>query len=54
MQTELTNAKQNTKLKIKYANRNLNVKCKTKTKQNKMLKGFMRVFFSLNYANKHS
>ena len=35
MQTELTNAKQNAKLKIKYANRNLNAR--QKTKQNKML-----------------
>ena len=39
MQTELTNAKRNAKLKIKYANRNLNMICKTKTKQNKMLEG---------------
>ena len=39
MQTELTNAKQNAKLKIKYANRNLNMICKTKTKQNSLLEG---------------
>ena len=40
MQTELTNAKQNAKLKIKYANRNLKkMICKTKTKQNKLLEG---------------
>ena len=39
MQTELTNAKQNAKLKIKYANRNLKMICKTITKQNKMLEG---------------
>ena len=37
MQTELTKAKQNAKLKIKYANENLKMICKTKTKQNKML-----------------
>ena len=36
MQTELTNAKQNAKLKIKYANKMI---CKTITKQNKMLEG---------------
>ena len=39
MQTELTNAKQNAKLKIKYANRNLKMLCKRKTKQNEMLEG---------------
>ena len=39
MQTELTNAKQNPKLKIKYANRNLNMICKTITKRNKLLEG---------------
>ena len=39
MQTELTNAKQNAKLKIKNANRNLNMICKTKTKQNNLLEG---------------
>ena len=39
MQTELTNAKQNAKLKINYANRNLNMICKAKTKQNKFLEG---------------
>ena len=39
MQTGLTNAKQNAKLKIKYANRNLNMICKTITKQNKLLEG---------------
>ena len=39
MQTELTNAKQNAKLKIKYANRNLKMICKTITKQNKLLEG---------------
>ena len=39
MQTELTNAKQNAKLKIKYANRNLKMICKTKTKQNNLLEG---------------
>ena len=39
MQTELTNAKQNAKMKIKYANRNLKMICKTITKQNKMLEG---------------
>ena len=32
MQTEITNATQNAKLKIKYA-----MICKTKTKQNKMI-----------------
>ena len=39
MQTEITNATQNAKLKIKYANRNINTICKTITKQNKMLEG---------------
>ena len=39
MQTEITNATQNAKLKIKYANRNINMICKTITKQNKMLEG---------------
>ena len=39
MQTELTNAKQNAKLKTKYANRNLKMICKTITKQNKLLQG---------------
>ena len=39
MQTELTNAKQNAKLKIKYANRNLKMICKTITKQNNLLEG---------------
>ena len=39
MQTELTNAKQNAKLKIKYAKQNLNMICKTITKQNKLLEG---------------
>ena len=39
MQTKLSNAKQNAKLKIKYANRNLNMICKTKTKQNILLEG---------------
>ena len=39
MQTELTNAKQNAKLKIKYSNRNLKMLCKIKTKQNKLLEG---------------
>ena len=39
MQTELLNAKQNAKLKIKYTNRNLNMICKTLTKQNKLLEG---------------
>jgi hypothetical protein len=37
MQTEITNATQNAKLKIKYANRNINMICKTITKQNKMI-----------------
>ena len=39
MQTEITNAKQNAKLKIKYANRNITMICKTRTKQNKMIVG---------------
>ena len=39
MQNELTNAKQNAKLKIKYANRNLKMICKRKTKQNNLLEG---------------
>ena len=39
MQTEITNATQNTKLKIKYANRNINMICKTITKQNKCFEG---------------
>ena len=39
MQTELTNAKQNAKLKIKYANQNLKMLCKTETKQNNLLEG---------------
>ena len=39
MQTELLNAKQNAKLKIKYANFNLKMICKTKTKQDNLLEG---------------
>ena len=37
MQTEIANATQNAKLKIKYANQNIDMICKTITKQNKML-----------------
>ena len=42
MQTEITNATQNAKLKIKMQNRNIYIKkmiCKTKTKQSKLFEG---------------
>ena len=37
MQTEITNATQNAKLEIKYANRNIKMICKTKTEQNNII-----------------